>query len=682
MSENWLVSSATLELPRVARRSASPQGGGRVSTTTQQSQIRSSAGADDEAAPLIGVEGLEPPKWASVDAQVAAASVWRTVRSLPATAGVVARLAWATSRRLTVLAGLVHVASGCATAFGLFATTTVFTALLAAGPTPHRVLTSLPAIGLVVLSYALRALLDGAVGAVEGALRPLVRRAAQDSVNEAVVGIELIAWEDSDFRELARQGGRHGVLAVDTSVRSIAEIASSLISLVAAMATAGFLNPWLAPVLLVAALADAWAAMRAAKQGYASFLSRVARELRLNVIENVMVARDVAVERHALTLQARLLAEHRRIAADITAEAVRLAYRQNATRMLGRTFAGIGTALAYGVLGVLLFTGTMPLALAGTAAVAMRAASGALSNTMHAVNSLYEDSFYIAFYQQLLRQASELRRIPTGISAPVDPDAIRVEAVSFTYPGEDTPAVREVDLTIRRGEVIALVGQNGSGKTTLAKLLVGLFPPTAGTVRWDGVDLAEVDLDTVHTQVAVIAQEPARWPMSAAQNVRIGRLDHDDLAGRRWATALRESGADEVLASLPHGADTILSKQFTNGTDLSGGQWQRIGVARGIYRDAVVLVADEPTAALDAKAEARVFDGLQHATRSSGNGDRPTRTTILITHRLANIRHADRIIVLDRGRIAEQGRHDDLSTAGGIYQELFDIQASAYAHDR
>jgi ATP-binding cassette subfamily B protein len=464
-------------------------------------------------------------------------------------------------------------------------------------------------------------------------------------------------------------------------MRGIADITSSLISMVAAMATAGFLDPWLAPVLLLAALADAWAAMRAAKQGYASFLSMVSRELRLDVIENVMVARDLAVERHALTLRATLLAEHRRIAADLTTQAVRLAYRQNATRMIGRALAGVGTVVAYVVLGMLLFTGAMPLPLAGTAVVAMRQASSALSNTMHAVNTLYESSFYIAFYQQLLTQARQHHRTATGISVPTDPSTIRAEAVSFTYPGQDVPALREIDLTVHRGEVIALVGQNGSGKTTLAKLLVGLYPPTTGTVRWVDVDLADVDLDTVHSQIAVITQEPARWPMTAAHNIRVGRLDHSDATGQRWSTALGQSGADEVIATLPHGADTILSKQFTNGHDLSGGQWQRIGVARGIYRDAAVLVADEPTAALDAKAEARVFDGLHHASRSSGDADRPTRTTILITHRLANVRHADRIIVLDRGRIVEHGTHEELMARHGLYRELFDIQASAYTND-
>lgn len=631
----------------------------------------------DPGTPLIGVDDLEPPRWAAVDEQVAVATLWRTLRAVPTAVHVVLRLAWATSPRMTVLAGIVHVLSGCATAFGLLATANVFTTLLEAGPTPQRVVTSLPAIALVVASYAVRALLDGAVAAVEGSLIPRVRHAAQDAVNHAAIGVDLVAWEDSDFRELVRQGGSQGVRSIETSVRQIAEIASSLISMVAAMVTAGLLNPWLAPVLLVAAVADGWMAMRVAKLGYASFLRMVSQHLRLFVVENLMIGRDVALERHALTLQDTLLAEDRRIATGITEEAVRLSHRQNGVRLIGRALAGIGTGGAYLVLGVLLYTAALPLALAGTAVVAMRTASSSLSNTMHAINFLYEESFYIGFYRRLLEEASARHRIPTGIAAPTNPAAIVLRGASFTYPGKESPAVCDVDLTIRRGEVVALVGQNGSGKTTLAKLVAGLFTPTCGRVEWDGVDLATADPHTAHAQIAVIAQEPARWPMTAVHNIRIGRLDHNDTGGDRWSTALRHSGADEVIDSLPKGQDTVLSKEFRDGHDLSGGQWQRISIARGIYRDATILIADEPTAALDAKAEARVFAGLHHA---STGGERPTRTTILVTHRLANIRRADRIVVLDNGRVTQHGTHDDLMAEGGIYRELFDIQASAYEH--
>ncbi|MEV0702668.1 ABC transporter ATP-binding protein [Saccharopolyspora sp. NPDC050389] len=630
---------------------------------------------------LIGVDDLEPPRWASVDEQVADASLWQTLRELPATAAIIVRLSWATAPRLTLLAGVVQLLSGCTTAFGLFATANALTVLLESGPTPQRVIDSLPAIAVVVASFALRGLLDTAVSAVQGTLTPRVRHAAQDEINTAVAGVALITWEDADFRELARQGGYHGVLATENSVRNIAEVTSSLVSLTAAVVTTGLLSPWLVPVLLLATAADAWAAMTSAKLGYRSFLSMVSRRMRLHVVENLLVARDVAAERTALTLHDVLLTEHRRVATDVTNEAIRLEHRKSLVRLLGRTLSGTGTGLAYIVLGILLYLTVMPLGLAGAAVMAMRTATSALTSTMVAINRLYEHSFYLRFYEKLLHEARGHHPPVSEITAPRDPETIRLDNVSFTYPGQDQPALHNINLTLRRGEVIALVGENGSGKTTLGKILTGLYPPTHGTVWWDDVDLATADTRSVYEQIAVIAQEPARWPMIAGTNIRIGRLDcatHD----AAWHAAVSKSGADEVLNALPHGEKTVVSKQFRQGQDLSGGQWQRIGVARGIYRDAAILVADEPTAALDAKAEARVFAGLQHATNisRSANSDRATRTTVLVTHRLANVSRADRILVLDQGRIVESGTHQELMALGshGHYHQLYSLQAQAY----
>jgi ATP-binding cassette subfamily B protein len=518
---------------------------------------------------LIGVDDLEPPEWAAVDEQVAAASMVRTLRAMPAAIAVVARLAWSAVPRLTTVAAIVHLLSGCATAFGLFATANVFDQLLEVGPTPQRVAASLPGILILVASYSVRAVLDGAVSGVEGALIPRVRQAAQDALNAKVIRVELLAWEDADFRELVRQGGQAGVSRVETSVRGIAEVASSVVSMVAAVVTAGILNPWLAPVLLLAAAADGWTAMRMAKLGYQSFLKMVSQTLRLFVVENLMVARDVSMERHALTLHDTLLREDRRIATGITAEAVMLAGRKTRIRMIGRALAGIGTGAAYVVLGLLLYLGSMPLALAATAVVAMRMASSSLSNTMRAINSLYEDSFYLGFYQRLLREADRRQRPHGGITAPTDPLEIRADGLSFAYPGEDVHALKDIDLTIRRGEVVALVGENGPGKSTLAKLLTGLYQPTQGRVVWDDVDLAAADTPSVHSQIAVIAQEPARWPMTAESNIRVGRLEHPDADDGRWVTAVDASGADDVLAGLPAGKHTVLSNEFRNGQDIS-----------------------------------------------------------------------------------------------------------------
>jgi ATP-binding cassette subfamily B protein len=252
------------------------------------------------------------------------------------------------------------------------------------------------------------------------------------------------------------------------------------------------------------------------------------------------------------------------------------------------------------------------------------------------------------------------RQIPT----------ICFENVVFTYPFTTQPVLNGISLTLYPGERIALVGENGAGKTTLAKLLLGLYRPTAGRMSIDGIDLATLNPHWWHTQAAAVFQNYAKYELTAQENIGFGNLSFlDDRAAIQVAAA--RSGADAVVAALPAGYETVLGKAYDEqGEDLSIGQWQKLALARAYLRDAVVLVLDEPTAALDARAEVDVYRQFRDAAQG--------RTTLLISHRLGSARLADRILVLDNGRIVEEGSHQELIAQGGRYAELYTIQAEWY----
>jgi len=707
---------------------------------------------------IIGVENVRTPYWAKVDQRVAEARMAHIARAAPRMVAVIARRGWQVSPRLTVLAGLLQLCSGLCTAFGLLATANVFTRLLEHGPTPGRVLAALPALGWVVCAYAAGGLLAAAVGAAQSALAPRVEQLIQDELYTAVIGVDLVAFDDPDFAELVSNASGLALSHLRRATTVVGNLLASLVSMAAAVVTAAVLHPALAPVVLLTALPQGWASVRAAQISYDHFVRMTARSRRLAVTAGLITSRTDAAEVRAFTTQPLLLSEHRRIGAALTVEAVRAEFRKARVRLVGRTLAGVGSGAAYLLLGVLIYAGELPLALAGAAALAMRTASTSVANTVYTANELYETSLYHDLYLRCVGDAGTRTRAaapevpevgspsrfevtdrpsgpepsgpersgpersgpgrPSGPEpsrpgaagfGPGSPRMIRTSGLGFRYPDQTRLALSDVSLTLRAGQVVALVGENGSGKSTLAKLLTGLYLPTAGTVTWDGVDIATVPAAQLQSRVAMVLQEPTHWPMTAANNVRIGRIQAPDPDGRRLADAAARSGADDVVVELADGWNTLLSRSWRDGTELSGGQWQRISVARGLYRDAPLVVADEPTAALDARAEHAVFATLRELPRAdppraelpgvqppraeprgagASAGGAPAgadpgrgRITVLITHRLANVRHADQIVVLDRGRVSALGAHDQLMAEPGVYRDLFTLQARSYRSD-
>ena len=282
-----------------------------------------------------------------------------------------------------------------------------------------------------------------------------------------------------------------------------------------------------------------------------------------------------------------------------------------------------------------------------------------------ASQALYLDDLY-SFFEIEAEIASKPDALP--IPKPIKQGFV-FENVGFRYEGSDRWALRHLSFELHAGEVIALVGENGAGKTTLVKLLARLYDPDEGRITLDGIDLREYDLDDLRANIGVIFQDFVRYHLTAAENIGVGQIE--DVNNReRIEEAARRGMADEVVSTLERGYDQVIGRRFKDGVDLSGGQWQKIAIARAYMRDAQVMILDEPTAALDARSEFEVFERFKELSDD--------KTAILISHRFSSVRMADRILVLADGKVEASGTHAELMAQGGRYAELFELQAQGY----
>ncbi|MBB5939712.1 ATP-binding cassette domain-containing protein [Streptomyces zagrosensis] len=619
---------------------------------------------------------------------------WGMAKALPQMVAVVVRAAWAADRRALYGVVAAELGQGLTAAFALVAANRVLTELFAQGPTTDRLRMALPALAAITVVAMCSAVLAAWSVAMSGRLEPQVERAVSTRYYAATARVELRATEEPAVQR-SLEAGKFGTDSARRMIGSSTAVANALIGLAAAGTVLVTLHPLLLPMLLLVAVPKGWGAVRSARREYASRRHWVDHRRAIATLLQYVTMPHAAPEIRVHGAGRLLLRGYEEMSASMETEQRRLAREQASTQLIAAAISGVAALGVYGVLWLLLTTGGMPLAVGGTAVIAIRTSTGKLTALVTQLNRTYEEALYLADTEEACALADQ-HTIPTaGKALPKRVRQIRLERVSFTYPGATRPSLDEVSLTVPRGTVVALVGVNGSGKTTLAKVLAGLLLPTAGQLWWEGdcapddgqegskegqegtgasaVEVREADRAEVFSQVALLGQDFPRWQMSARTNITIG--DGTTAADQqRLEQAARDADARTIVDGLPYGWDSIVVKGYERGTQISGGQWQKLANARIRYRAAPFVLVDEPTSALDPHAEIDTFARLRRMTDDG-------TTLVLITHRLAATAAADHIYVLDHGRLVEEGDHAALMRRnGGMYRAMYEAQAAQYGH--
>lgn len=481
--------------------------------------------------------------------------------------------------------------------------------------------------------------------------------------------LDLATYENPAFHDVL---DRARLQATDriAMVQSFGALIQQSVTVITLSAGIIYFSPWLLVLLVAAVVPTFIGESHYAFLGYELGLRQTPTRRAIDYLRVLGSSKESAKELKLFGLAPFVMREYTRLSDDIYGQNVSLARRR---LWAGAALSVFSTGSYYAAYAYVIYrtvNGDLSWGSLQFLAGAIGGASGGIQALFGTFGSIADQSLFLTDLAKFFAVRPTVQSRPDGVPAPRPMcDGVVFENVSFAYPGSQRQVIDRLNLRIGVGERIALVGGNGQGKTTLVKLLTRLYDPTGGRILLDGVDLREYRLDDLHREFGVIFQDFMRYDMTVRQNIAVGRMD-DMPTPSAIELAARQSLAHDVVSRLPLGYDQLLGRRFDGGVDLSGGEWQKVALARAYLRDAQLLVLDEPTAALDAHAEFEVFQRFSELTAG--------KTALLISHRFSTVRMADRIIVLDQGRIAEQGTHAQLVGRGGGYAEMFELQASSY----
>ncbi|MFC8197804.1 ATP-binding cassette domain-containing protein [Streptomyces sp. NPDC057298] len=586
----------------------------------------------------------------------------RLCAQLPAVLRRITRLSWAIDRRAVLLLLTCQLVTGVAAAVLLTATAQAMHPVLGDGPVAERLRHALPALLVVAGASAAARGASALASYAERLITPKLTTATDTALVEAVCRVEAAAHAVDGFAD-RQEAAEMGVLRTHVMVSDAQRFLSALVKMLTASGVLSVLNPLLLPLLLLAVLPAGVGAVLTARVDYEIHYANVADRNVRGMMRWWTTTPKYGDEVRANGMTGYLLYWYRSLSERVDRRTLAAAPRTLRIALASSLVGGLFLVVTWSVLAWLTVTGRVPLAIAATAVVAVQTTLAALSQVIINGAAVFHTSLYLSDMQAFLDDAA--RRAPQrgdlAVSVPVE--EIRLEEVTYRYPGKDKAAVDSVSLTLRRGKILAIVGVNGSGKSTLTRLLTGIYLADKGRVTWNGSDLTTVDPATVWDCTGLVPQIFAQWPLRVRENVTLGQPRTCD-DGPVW-DAVDAVGMRDAVEDLTLGLDTLLAREVFGGAELSGGQWQRLACSRALYRRPPLLILDEPTSQMDPRGEHQIFEKIKAIA-----GD---RITIVVTHRLENTKVADDIIVMEQGRITEQGDYDSLVHAGGTFAELLQL---------